>query len=756
VRAARTIITCDGVNLGHLRNWWITPRHLVFLGILLGAPRSAGSAQGPVPGELRPGLVITRSIRLAPKVYRVPAPGSLDSAVITIRGDNLTVDLTGATLLGSDPAADPDQGRGVAVRIEGGHNVRVIGGRIRGYTIGVLATGTRGLVLRKVDASHNWKPRLYSLVEHESLVDWLSFHQNEKREWLRYGAGFYLEDVRGGVIEANQVTQGMNGLLLVRSDSLVIRNNAFWFNSGLGIGLYRSSDNTIVRNRLDYNVRGYRHGFYHRGQDSAGLLLYEQSSRNVVAWNSATHGGDGLFLWAGQHTMDSGQGGANDNVFYANDFSFAPANAMEATFSRNTFLANRAEGNEYGLWAGYSFESVIAGNCFTGNRVGIAIEHGQDNLIGSNRFAGDTTAIWLWANPLEPSDWGYPKHRDTRSRDYRVTGNSFSGNRVALRIRNTGQVNGARNRMTGVDSVVVADDSTRQEIALTPAGPSDRGAPGCGPGSVVPAEFASRVPALPGVPRRVPVSPVARLDRSAIMVDEWGPFDWRSPAIWAVDSMRANPLRLRTGGPAGAWRVVTQRGLSSVTPASGRVGDTVTVVPSGAGNDWFLELEYRGGTTVSPRGVTRPAGAPYRFGLSRWEPALRWAARFFAWDDSTDLRKDPARFASLAARPPLLGRDFSRLDFQWYRPRIPELPIERWALEAVATVDLPPGSYRLRTISDDGIRVWVDGTLVIDNWSVHESVVDSVRLPGGRHALRVEYFQDGGWTELRVEILRDS
>ena len=24
-----------------------------------------------------------------------------------------------------------------------------------------------------------------------------------------------------------------------------------------------------------------------------------------------THGGDGLFLWAGQHTMDSGEGGAN-------------------------------------------------------------------------------------------------------------------------------------------------------------------------------------------------------------------------------------------------------------------------------------------------------------------------------------------------------------------------------------------------------------------------------------------------------------
>ena len=37
------------------------------------------------PIELRPGLVITRSVRVVPRVYRLTAPSSLDSAVITIR-----------------------------------------------------------------------------------------------------------------------------------------------------------------------------------------------------------------------------------------------------------------------------------------------------------------------------------------------------------------------------------------------------------------------------------------------------------------------------------------------------------------------------------------------------------------------------------------------------------------------------------------------------------------------------------------------
>ena len=68
--------------------------------------------------ELRRGLVITRSVRIAPKVYRLAAPASLDSAVITIRGDNISVDFTGATLEGIDPDADPDLGGGVAIRVE--------------------------------------------------------------------------------------------------------------------------------------------------------------------------------------------------------------------------------------------------------------------------------------------------------------------------------------------------------------------------------------------------------------------------------------------------------------------------------------------------------------------------------------------------------------------------------------------------------------------------------------------------------------
>src|SRR5256714_2657113 len=244
-------------------------------------------AQGPQgPISLHSGQVITHSARVLRHTYHISG--------VVIRGDNITVDFAGATLQGTP--AD------TAIRIDGGKNVRIINARARGYKVGLLARGTHHLTLQDNDLSYNWKPRLFSLVEHESLVDWLSFHHNERDEWLRFGAAIYLVDVTAGAVRDNTVEQGMNGLLLVRSNGVAIRDNSFSFNSGLGIGLYRSSDDTIVHNRVDYDVRGYSHRFYSRGQDSAGLLFYQASCPPIRARQSLTHGGDGVFLWAGQTT----------------------------------------------------------------------------------------------------------------------------------------------------------------------------------------------------------------------------------------------------------------------------------------------------------------------------------------------------------------------------------------------------------------------------------------------------------------------
>lgn len=684
------------------------------------------AAQRPPVVRLTPGMVITRSVRIAPGIYRLAASAAPNTPVITIRGDNITVDFAGATLQGTDPAADPDQARGLAVLIDGGRGITLRNARIRGYQTAIRAVGTVDLTLLDNDLSHNWKPRLFSQVGHESLIDWLSFHHNEAGEWRRFGAGIALEGVRRGLLRGNRVRQGMNGLLLTRTDSLRIERNDFSFNSGVGIGLYRSTDNVIVRNRVDFNVRGYSHGFYRRGQDSADLLMFEQSSRNVVAWNSMTHGGDGLFLWAGQHTLDTGEGGSNDNLFLANDFSWAPTNGMEATFSRNAFIANRVVGNDHGLWGGYSFASAIVGNCFARNRIGIAVEHGQENLVAENSFSRDSTAIQLWADPIEPSAWGYPKHRDTRSRDWRLQHNTFRDHRTGLRVRQTTGFTEADDRFLNVDTLAVMRDTSGVTLSYHVDQAGTTVEP-CGTMPRIPDAWVGRAPRVDST--RVPHSPAALLDRSAIVVDEWGPYDGSTPKLWPIDSAREGRIRFRVLGPPGIWRASFVAGTEAISDARGRFGDTlaVTTDPDSPGR-WSVELVDAAGR---------------RFGYEHYDPITSWNVRFHAWTDSTSW-----------GSAPILERLMPRLDMMWSRPQIAGLPQTHWALEATTSVDLPAGTYTLRTISDDAVQVWVDGKLVIDHWTPHESLVDVAPITAGRHTIRARYLQVEGWVELRVEIVR--
>ena len=668
----------------------------------------------------------------------------LEHPALTIRGSNITVDFTGVTLRGAPAGADPDTFTGLAVLVDGGDNVTIKGLNAHGYKIGVLARKTAKLHITGANLSYNWKPRLYSLVEHESLLDWMSYHQNDKDEWLTSGAGIYLADSHDAEIDHTTIVQGQNGLMLVRSNNARVWNNTFSFLSGLGIALYRASGNTIVHNKVDWCVRGYSHTFYNRGQDSAGILMYEQSGKNIVAFNSVNYGGDGLFLWAGQSTMDTGDGGANDNVFYDNDFSFAPANGIEATFSRNVFYGNRIEGNWHGIWGGYSFDSWVVANKFARNAEAIAIEHGQDNRITDNIFEGDETAIRLWKNATQDPNWGYPKNRDTRSRDYVIAGNTFAGNATALKIAETQNVRVLTNRFEKVATVATLTGDTRNvgigeevTVPLRPRPTLDVTLPKPMPG---------------GMDAKMPDA--ERRGREAIIVDEWGPYDWRSPKLWPAGRSDATPLTLSVLGPAGEWKVASLRG-ATIEPSEGRVPGTVVVTPApGALVDYDIRLSYRGAAVVGPRGDSVAAGAAYTFGYGRFFVPAEWQIRYYTFDEASRPDKNPEGFARVLAGAPVKSDRRDKLDYMSGGPIAEGLPRDRVALVAEAEIDLPPGQYLVRTISDDGVRVRMDGETIIERWTVHESIVDTAPITGGKRRFNVEYYEAGGFAELRFEILR--
>ena len=706
--------------------------------IAFGKPQQAG--------DVKVGQVIDHSMVVRRGVYRLTASEDLKTPALTIRGNNITIDFNGATLAGGPETADPDSFAGVGILIDGGSQITVKNAVIRGYKVGILARHSNGLHLTGNDLSYNWKQRLYSRIEKESLVDWMSYHQNEKDEWLRYGAAIYLSGCDNAEIDRNTVVQGQNGLMVTGSQGLKIWNNTFQFLSAIGVGLYRVIDSTIMHNKIDWCVRGYSHGFYNRGQDSAGLLMYEQSSNNRVAYNSITHGGDGLFLWAGQSTMDTGKGGSNDNEFFHNDFSHAVANGIEATFSRNDFFSNRIEECWHGVWGGYSYDSRWQDNTFARNQEGIAIEHGQRNTIIGNTFDGDDVAIRLWQNASQDPDWGYVKNRDTKSHGYEILGNRFRNNKTALQIKDTADVTVA-NTFENVDTKLALEGSTPGVSVETATLP-----------------LASMMPAtgrlLDGMDPMIKKG--ARRGRDTIIVDEWGPYDWKSPKLWpafapprpATAPQADDVVPLKVLGPPGTWKVRSVRG-GSVSARGGKMGDQLTVTPAADPIiDYDLALEYRGGPVVSPRGEKTAAGKPYLFHYSRFFAPIDWRIKLFEYSDATDPLKQPDAFAKLVGGVPLTEVSHDRLDYISGREIEDGVPRDRFALVAEGTVTLPAGEYTITLISDDGARVWVDGEEVIDAWAPHESRVDHAVIRGGVRKFKVEYYEIGGFAELRFDIQR--
>ncbi len=62
------------------------------------------------------------------------------------------------------------------------------------------------------------------------------------------------------------------------------------------------------------------------------------------------------------------------------------------------------------------------------------------------------------------------------------------------------------------------------------------------------------------------------------------------------------------------------------------------------------------------------------------------------------------------------------------------------------------GSWTFFTTSNDGVRLWIDDVLIIDNWTQHAVVENSstVSLSAGWHSIRLEYFQKGGVAEITL------
>lgn len=96
---------------------------------------------------------------------------------------------------------------------------------------------------------------------------------------------------------------------------------------------------------------------------------------------------------------------------------------------------------------------------------------------------------------------------------------------------------------------------------------------------------------------------------------------------------------------------------------------------------------------------------------------------------------------------PIVTREVRTIDF---RPAAGEIPgpglsDHHYSIRWTGSIDVKQaGTFTFVTQADDGIRVFVDGRLVLNDWSVHgpQSKSETVQLTRGTHQLRVEYFQE--------------
>lgn len=91
------------------------------------------------------------------------------------------------------------------------------------------------------------------------------------------------------------------------------------------------------------------------------------------------------------------------------------------------------------------------------------------------------------------------------------------------------------------------------------------------------------------------------------------------------------------------------------------------------------------------------------------------------------------------------------IDFDWGTgaPGVPGVNADNFSVRWNATLKVDTtGSYQFQTLSDDGVRLWVNNQLVIDNWTVHAVTTDTsptINLTAGQtYPLRLEFYENGG------------
>ena len=110
---------------------------------------------------------------------------------------------------------------------------------------------------------------------------------------------------------------------------------------------------------------------------------------------------------------------------------------------------------------------------------------------------------------------------------------------------------------------------------------------------------------------------------------------------------------------------------------------------------------------------------------------------------------------ALAGNPLLTRTEAVNFDWGSGAPG-PGVPANKFSVRWTGTVTIPTtGNYRFRTISDDGLRLWINGTQRVNNWDDHSANTDTTTTltftAGQRVPITLEYYENGGQAVVRLQ-----
>jgi uncharacterized protein YraI len=82
------------------------------------------------------------------------------------------------------------------------------------------------------------------------------------------------------------------------------------------------------------------------------------------------------------------------------------------------------------------------------------------------------------------------------------------------------------------------------------------------------------------------------------------------------------------------------------------------------------------------------------------------------------------------------------------------VPADYFSAQWTSVQYLSGGTYQIQALADDGVRVWVDGSLVIDQWhsASGQTYAADVSLAAGPHTFVVQYYEATGLASINVQI----